>query len=371
MKYKKHVLKVGVDVDDVLLKCVEHAVNRCNSTGNYEPLLSMQEMTSWGVSGNRIDVVLDEFKKEDFYKTQELIVGAQEFIRKLSEQAEIYFVTAIYPEFMGIRAKQLNCYFPEVPSDHYIMTTSKNVVKLDVLLDDGGHNILSSEATYPVLLRKPWNQHITGTLAINNYDEFFVLLDEIKTSSIEHTIDTKDPLVIALVGPSGSGKTEITNYLIDNYPDLFNRTISYTTRIPRAGEIDKIDYNFINKEDFVNKKNTGEIFESTVYAGKYYGTSKNEVCNILSSGKNVIIPIDICGAMGIKSIFKNSITIYVDRKKEDLIKTILNRKIPIDEKVKRIISIEVEEKNEKICDFTIKNYSSIKDAADQVLEILN
>lgn len=370
MRYKKSSFKVGLDVDDVLLQCVDHAINICNKKYDFNPPLSQAEVTQWGKSGKRTDVILEEFEKEEFYETQPLIEGAQEFVEKLLEIADVYFVTAIKPECMGIRAKQLLKYFPGVPADHMIMTTSKEMVHLDVLLDDGGHNIINTKATYPVLFRRPWNQYITGTLAVNNYDEFFVLLNEIKTSSIEHVIDTDDPMVIALVGPSGAGKTELTNYLINNYQNKFDRTISYSTRSPRINEVNGVDYKFIDKEEFVNKKNTGEIFESTVYAGEYYGTSKNEVNHILSSGKNVIIPIDICGAMGIKFNFKNSITIYIDRKKEDLLHAILNRNITIDEKVKRILSIDAEEKNEKICDFTIKNYSSIKDLADQVMEIL-
>ena len=368
MRYRKSGFKVGLDVDDVLLECVNHAIRRCNDMYEFEPPLRQSEVTQWGKSGKRTDVILDEFEKEEFYETQPLIEGAQEFVEKLLEVADVYFVTAIKPECMGIRAKQLLKYFPNVPADHIIMTTSKEMVHLDVLLDDGGHNIINTKATYPVLFRRPWNQYITGTLAVNNYEEFFVLIEEIKTCLMDQVIDTDKPMVIALVGPSGSGKSLLAKELTKE--NNFGKPVSFSTRMPRPGEINGLDYNFIDKKKFDELVNSGEIFERTVYAGEFYGTSKMEVQKVLDSGKNVVIPIDMCGAMGIKNNFKNSITIFIERRREDILKSIIERDVSVDDKVKRIVSINAEVKNKALCDFVVNNYSSIEDLAKQVKNIL-
>lgn len=363
---RRHRLKAGIDVDDVLFPCVEYAIEKANKEYKFNPPLSIDEITDWNLKGTRTEVVLKYFKDPDFYAAQPIFDGAVEFVKKLCEVVDVYFVTAVDPLCMGIRAKMLMERFPFIPSDRLIMTSSKNVVDLDILLDDGGHNILSTMAKYPVLFRRPWNQNITGILAVNNYEEFLVLLNEIIYSFTENSFDPTKPAVIGLVGPSASGKTSIAEELIET--GKFGKPTSYTTRKPRNGtDI----YHFVSKSEFLAKKKSGEIFESTVYAKEYYGTTKESVQEILDSGKHAIMPIDICGALGMKNNFSNTIIIYVDRKKTELLTSLLERRIPVEEKVNRILCIDAESRNEELCDFTVNNYGNIEQAAKQVLRILN
>ena len=112
-----------------------------------------------------------------------------------------------------------------------------------------------------------------------------------------------------------------------------------------------------------------EIFEWTVYAGEYYGSNSSELKEILNRGKNIVIPIDICGAISLKSMFKNVFTVYVDRRKADLLRCIIERDISTDDKVKRIISLDAEMRNEEICDYSIRNYTDLKTPAKEIIEL--
>ena len=66
---------------------------------------------------------------------------------------------------MSARAERLIKDFPEIPAENIIMGTRKDVISLDIMLDDGAHNILNSRAAYPVLFRKPWNEGLSGLLS--------------------------------------------------------------------------------------------------------------------------------------------------------------------------------------------------------------
>lgn len=69
------------------------------------------------------------------------------------EIADVYFITAVAPAFMGIRAKQILTAFPEFPPENIILGNAKNLVQFDIILDDAIHNVLETPATYPVLMR--------------------------------------------------------------------------------------------------------------------------------------------------------------------------------------------------------------------------
>jgi len=87
-------------------------------------------------------------------------------------------------------------------------------VQFDIILDDAIHNVLETPATYPVLMRKPWNWKMTGLLSVNNMTEFVSLVKQIIRASQSRSAKLDgDPAVLALVGPSGSGKSAITSEL--------------------------------------------------------------------------------------------------------------------------------------------------------------
>lgn len=176
---KKFKLRIGLDVDDILFSCNDYAVALANAKGAFDPPLSVNEISSWGMTGTRIDSRLKYFADADFFDMQPVLPGAKEFVRELLKRAEVFFTTAVAPEYMGIRAKRLMEEFPEVPKENIIMGYRKDLVNLDIILDDGAHNVIASKSAYPVLMRKPWNGNMTGCLSVNNYPEFLTLVDTI------------------------------------------------------------------------------------------------------------------------------------------------------------------------------------------------
>ena len=110
-------------------------------------------------------------------------------------------------------------------------------------------------------------------------------------------------LLIVVSGPSGAGKGTICKALLEKHDDLFI-SVSATTRQPRAGEVDGVNYHFITKEDFIKRVEQKDFLEYAEVYGNYYGTPKSKVEEMLNSGKNVILEIDIQGALKVKETLK-------------------------------------------------------------------
>lgn len=366
---RKFKLSVALDIDDVLMECVPYAIRLANEKYQFDPPLTIYEVDRWGKLDTRADVIFEFFNDPDFYRGQPIIQGAREFVRKLSQMAEVFVATSTYPQFMGLRALRIAEEFPEISPDHIYMGSRKDKIDVDILFDDGMHNVLRSNATYPILLRKPWNQEATGVLAVNNYDEFLKLVEVIADSYNPkpqlHKPD--EPGIVVLVGPSGSGKNEVAKRMMKK-TRRFEKLISYTTDATvgiQGGEW----YHYISLDAFREMSEKGEIFESTMYAGHNYGSCKKDVENILAGGKHVLTVMDICGAMSLKTHFPNVTTIYVKRDKRDLLINLLNKPLSMEEKVNRIMALEAEQKNADICDYIV-SADSYDIAAEEILTSL-
>ncbi|MBC5628443.1 guanylate kinase [Clostridium sp. NSJ-6] len=117
-------------------------------------------------------------------------------------------------------------------------------------------------------------------------------------------------LLIVVSGPSGAGKGTICKALLEKHDDLFI-SVSATTRQPRAGEVDGVNYHFITKEDFIKRVEQKDFLEYAEVYGNYYGTPKSRVEEMIDSGKNVILEIDIQGALKVKENFKEGVFIFI------------------------------------------------------------
>lgn len=362
-------LSVALDVDDLLLSCTEYAIELANKKYKYDPPITIYEANGWGKLGTRVDIVHEFFGQAEFYENQPVLEGAKEFVSKLSEMADVYISTAVPPEFMGIRAKQILREFPQIPQSHIYMGFKKEKINVDILFDDALHNVLNSNAQYPILMRRPWNQEATGMLAVNTYDEFLKVVEVIASSySRRNTTPVPDePGIVVLVGPSGCGKSKLAASLLQS-SDQFEKLISYTTQDPTA--VKENDwYNYVSVDTFREMRESGELVQSTMYAGHEYGSRRSDIEKILKSGKRVLTTMDICGAMALKTYFPNVTAIYIKRQKKAVLSAILRKNCSIEDKVERIMAIEFEKKNATLCDYVVQ-FDTYAEANKELCKIL-
>lgn len=117
-------------------------------------------------------------------------------------------------------------------------------------------------------------------------------------------------ILIVLSGFSGAGKGTVVKRLLQKY-DEYALSISMTTRVPRPGEKDGVEYFFTTREKFEEIIVQNGLIEYALYCGNYYGTPREYVEEKLSAGKNVILEIEIQGALKIKEKFPESLLIFV------------------------------------------------------------
>lgn len=123
-------------------------------------------------------------------------------------------------------------------------------------------------------------------------------------------MNNKGVLVI-VSGFSGAGKGTLVKELMKNYPNQYALSISATTRKPREGETDRKDYFFVNKDEFQEMIAKDEFIEYAQYVDNYYGTPRTYVCEQMSNGKDVILEIEIQGALKVKEKFQDAILLFV------------------------------------------------------------
>lgn len=116
-------------------------------------------------------------------------------------------------------------------------------------------------------------------------------------------------LLIVVSGPAGSGKGSVNKELLKK--EGFAFSVSATTRAPRPGEEDGVNYYYISHEEFERRIAAGEMLEYTHYCGNYYGTPLREAEQVLASGKNLILEIEVEGAMNVKAQYPDAVLIML------------------------------------------------------------
>ncbi len=178
-------------------------------------------------------------------------------------------------------------------------------------------------------------------------------------------------LLLVVSGPAGSGKGTVNGLLLkdDNY--VFS--VSATTRAPRPGEKDGVNYHFISREDFERKIADGELLEYTEYCGNYYGTLKKESVEVLQSGKNLILEIEVDGAKNVKRLYPEAILIMLlppsFATQEQRLR---GRGTEVEEKIlARLEQTKVELSNLDFYDYIVYNYDfRTEEAADDIKSIV-
>ncbi|GAA0124218.1 guanylate kinase [Clostridium sp. CTA-19] len=115
--------------------------------------------------------------------------------------------------------------------------------------------------------------------------------------------------LLVISGPSGAGKGTVCKALLEKN-DIWI-SVSATTRSPRAGEVDGINYFFTPREDFLKKIENDDFLEYAEVYGNFYGTPKSKVFEMLENGRDVILEIDIQGALKIKSAYPDGVFVFI------------------------------------------------------------
>ena len=140
-------------------------------------------------------------------------------------------------------------------------------------------------------------------------------------------------LLIVVSGPSGAGKDTICNKVIEDSDNIW-LSISMTSRNPRGNEKEGKNYFFVTKEEFEQKIKDGKLLEYTNYNGNYYGTPKDKLEDYLNRGIDVILVLDINGAINIKKLVPSALFIFImPPDMETLKKRLIARKTESKEKV--------------------------------------
>ncbi len=121
---------------------------------------------------------------------------------------------------------------------------------------------------------------------------------------------TESGLLIIISAPSGTGKSTLCRKLIGHLPEACY-SVSATTRKPRRGEVEGKDYFFVSESEFKDKIKRGELAEWALVYGHYYGTPKDFLERNLAKGKNVILDIDVRGAMKLKKEYPQAVFIFL------------------------------------------------------------
>ena len=177
-------------------------------------------------------------------------------------------------------------------------------------------------------------------------------------------------ILIVLSGPSGAGKGTICQELLRSYPEL-NYSISATTRAPRIGEQNGVNYWFISRAEFQRMIENDQLLEWAEVYGNFYGTPYHHIAELLNSGKDVVLEIDTQGATQIKKKFPQGVCIYIAPPSlDELAKRIYKRGTDSLENIKtRLSSANVELKYVHNYDYVIVN-DEVKNATAKIIAII-
>lgn len=151
------------------------------------------------------------------------------------------------------------------------------------------------------------------------------------------------PLLIVISGPSGSGKGTLCKALRQVFPDLAY-SVSVTTRPPRPGEVDGVDYIFVTPSEFQRRLQEGKFLEWAQVYENYYGTPKEPVEKWLEEGRDVLLELDVQGALQVRKLYPEALLIFIAPPSiEELRARIAKRGTDTKEVIKKRLSCAKEE----------------------------
>lgn len=181
----------------------------------------------------------------------------------------------------------------------------------------------------------------------------------------------KQGILTIISGFSGVGKGTIVNRLLQEHQDQYCLSISATTRTPRTGEADGVNYFFVSREAFESMIVKGELLEYAQYVDNYYGTPKKFVVDKLNQGINVILEIEMQGALKMKQQYPEALLIFVaPTKASDLEERLRGRATETEEQIhNRLVRAAQEAEFMKHYDYIVVN-DTVDRATQEIHEII-
>lgn len=164
-------------------------------------------------------------------------------------------------------------------------------------------------------------------------------------------------LLIVLSGPSGVGKGTVRKEIFSQPDVQFDYSISMTTRLPREGEVDGVDYFFKTREEFEQLISQGKLLEYAEFVGNYYGTPVDYVRETLDAGKDIFLEIEVQGARQVREKFPEGLFIFLAPPSlSELHSRIINRGTETDEVIKgRMEKARKEIEMMELYDYVVEN----------------
>ena len=180
-----------------------------------------------------------------------------------------------------------------------------------------------------------------------------------------------DKKLFVISGCSGVGKGTVINEFMKRNSDDFILSVSCTTRNPRPGEADGVNYFFISKEEFEQNIKDSKFLEYANFAGNYYGTKKKYVQQKMDDGYNVILEIDTQGALQVKEKMPQAVLIFIAPPSVEELENRLRGRHTEDEATiqKRLAQVKIELERSLKYDYTIIN-DSIERAVEEIESIV-
>jgi guanylate kinase len=177
--------------------------------------------------------------------------------------------------------------------------------------------------------------------------------------------------LVVISGPSGVGKSSIIDAIVESTASIFS--VSATTRDPRPGEVDGVDYHFVSKDQFIEARDSGRVLEWAEYGGNLYGTLRDPVVEALDAGTNVILDIENEGAKQVRAAYPAATLIFITPPDlDELEKRLRGRGDTSPRDVERRLGVAAHQMAEapSVYDHTVEN-RGLDAAISHVLDILN
>lgn len=153
-------------------------------------------------------------------------------------------------------------------------------------------------------------------------------------------MDSDRGRLVIVSGPSGAGKTTVVKRLLAECPVRIVLSISATTRRPRPGEREGVEYFFLTTDEFVRRREAGEFLENAEFSGNYYGTPKAQVEHRLAAGEWVLLEIEVQGMISVVQQYPDAVTIFVaPRDMEELERRLRGRGTESEETIQQRLEV--------------------------------